>query len=303
VGAYSVLVFLTQRLLWPFTRLGETVDLYQSSMASADRLLNFLTLAREHDEPGEDVPDALFSGDIVFDDVSFAYADQQPVLERVSLSIAGGSFVGLVGSTGSGKSTLVKMLLRFHDPDTGEVRIGGKQLESLRVDTLRRHVAWVSQEPFVFHGSIHDNIALGSGGASRAAVERAAEAAELHDFVVSLPRGYETLVGDFGSTLSGGQRQRLSLARAILKDPAILILDEATSAVDNDTEAAIQRSIERVSRGRTVLAVAHRLSTIRHADELFVLEGGRVIEQGTHQALVEAGGRYARLWTMQIGEA
>jgi ATP-binding cassette, subfamily B, bacterial len=160
----------------------------------------------------------------------------------------------------------------------------------------------VSQESFLFHGTVHENIALGAGAVSRAAVIAAAEAAELHEFIQTLPKGYDTLVGDFGSTLSGGQRQRLSIARAVLKDPAILILDEATSAVDNDTEAAIQRSIARISRSRTVIAVAHRLSTIRGADVIFVLEGGRIVESGTHQTLLAERARYARLWAMQIGE-
>lgn len=302
VGAYSVLVFLTQRLLWPFTRLGETVDLYQRSMASADRLLDLLDLEREHEEEGEVPPESRFREDIVFDRVSFAYAPDRPALRDVSLVIPGGSFVGLVGSTGSGKSTLVKMLLRFYAPDAGEVRLGGTPLDEIRVDALRRHVGWVSQDAFVFHGTIHENIALGKDGATREEVVEAAKAAELHDFIESLPLGYDTLVGDFGGTLSGGQRQRLSIARAILKDPPILILDEATSAVDNDTEAAIQRSIARISAGRTVIAVAHRLSTVRKAHCIFVLEGGEVVERGTHDELVRAGGRYARLWGMQIGK-
>lgn len=303
VGAYSVLVFLTQRLLWPFTRLGETVDLYQRSMASADRLLNLLDLEREPVHSGAPPQDAVFSGDIDFDDVCFGYGEGQRVIDHVSLTIPGASLLGIVGSTGSGKSTLVKMLLRFYAPDSGQIRIGGHDVADMPVDSLRSHIAWVSQDPFVFHGSIHDNIALGRSGASRQAVVAAAQAAELHGFISELPRGYETVVGDFGSTLSGGQRQRLSIARAILKDPAVLILDEATSAVDNDTEAAIKRSIERISQGRTVIAVAHRLSTVRNADSIVVLEAGHVVERGTHNALLDLDGRYARLWAMQVGAA
>ncbi len=301
VGAYSVLVFLTQRLLWPFTRLGETVDLYQRSMASVERLLGLLSLDREPADAGETVDSAAFRGDIAYDHVSFGYTDSK-VLDDITLHIPGGSFIGLVGSTGSGKSTLVKMLLRFYEPKIGEVRIAGKPIARIKIDELRRNIAWVSQEAFLFHGTIHENIALGSPNATREQVIAAAVAGELHDFVQTLPRGYDTLVGDFGSTLSGGQRQRLSIARAVLKDPAILILDEATSAVDNDTEAAIQRSITRLSRGRTVLAVAHRLSTIRAADAIFVLEAGRIVEMGTHDALVSKQGRYAHLWAMQVGE-
>lgn len=299
IGAYSILVFLTQRLLWPFTRLGETVDLYQRSMASADRLLDLLTLEREHNE-GEVVDDAeIYRGDIEWSHVDFAYPGGASVLHDVSLTISGGTFVGLVGSTGSGKSTLVKMLLRFYEPGHGDLRIGGRNLGSIQLEDLRKHVAWVSQEAFLFHGTIHENIAFGAPDATRETVIEAAKAAELHGFIESLPNGYETVVGDFGSTLSGGQRQRLSIARAVLKDPAILILDEATSAVDNDTEAAIQRSMARIGRGRTVIAIAHRLSTVRDADTIFVLESGRVIEQGDHDTLVAAKGRYSALWAAQ----
>ncbi|MEO0811496.1 MAG: ABC transporter ATP-binding protein [Myxococcota bacterium] len=302
VGAYSVLVFLTQRLLWPFTRLGETVDLYQRSMASADRVLDLFNLEREAIEDGESVGRKELIGDIEIDDVSFSYDGRHRALDHVSLKIPGGGFVGLVGSTGSGKSTLIKLLLRFYSASAGAIRVGGRELDTIRIDALRRGIGWVSQEVFLFHGSIHDNIALGRPEASREEVEAAAKAAELHEFITTLEHGYDTQIGDFGATLSGGQRQRLSIARAILKDPPILILDEATSAVDNDTEAAIQRSLARISEGRTVIAVAHRLSTVRHADAIFVLENGQVVETGTHTTLVERGERYAQLWSMQIGE-
>ncbi|MEM6531838.1 MAG: ABC transporter ATP-binding protein [Myxococcota bacterium] len=301
VGAYSVLVFLTQRLLWPFTRLGETVDLYQRSMASADRLLNLLDLEREPEGKGIAAPLELFSGDIQFDRVVFSYENRHRALDDINLRIRGRSFVGLVGSTGSGKSTLIKLLLRFYEPSVGKITIGENDIAELKIDDLRRNIGWVSQEAFLFHGTIHDNIALGSERAERERVIEAAKAAELHDFVESLPRGYDTILGDFGATLSGGQRQRLSIARAILKNPPILVLDEATSAVDNETEAAIQRSMARVAEGRTVIAVAHRLSTVRSADAIIVLENGRIAEFGDHQALLERGERYSRLWSMQIG--
>ena len=304
VGAYSVLVFLTQRLLWPFTRLGETVDLYQRSMASADRLLDLLTLEREPTDAGDTLAPADYRQAIVFDRVTFSYAAERArALDGVSLTIPSQGFVGLVGSTGSGKSTLVKLLLRLYGPDSGRITLGDADLADLDLHALRRAIGWVSQDVFLFHGTIHENIALGRPSSERDAVVSAARAAELHEFIATLPNGYDTIVGDFGTTLSGGQRQRLSIARAILKDPPILILDEATSAVDNETEAAIQRSIARVARGRTVIAVAHRLSTVRRADMIFVLEHGQVVESGTHDELVAKHERYARLWSMQIGEA
>jgi len=304
IGAYSVLVFLTQRLLWPFTRLGETVDLYQRSMASATRLLDLLTLEREDLERRPPAEPSIYRGDIEWRDVSFAYENGIPVLERISLTIPGGKTIGIAGTTGSGKSTLIKMLLRFYEPNEGEILLGGRRLGTLSLEQLRRHVAWVGQEPFLFHGTVHENIAFGMPEASREAVVAAAQAAELHEFIETLSRGYDTIVGDFGSTLSGGQRQRLSIARAILKDPAVLILDEATSAVDNDTEAAIQRSLARIARGRTVISIAHRLSTIADADTIVVLENGRISELGSHRDLLEKGGRYAELWALQHhGEA
>lgn len=306
VGAYSVLVFLTQRLLWPFTSLGDTVDLYQRSMASIVRLLDVLALEREEDvaaaATGPKPTDAVYAGDIVFDDVSFSYDGRRPILNRINLSIQGKSFVGLVGATGSGKTTLMKLLMRFYSVEQGSIRLGGRDLASLQLEPLRQRIGWVGQEVFLFHGTLHDNIALGQPRATRAEVIEAAQVAELHQFVISLEAGYDTVVGDFGATLSGGQRQRLSIARAVLKNPRILILDEATSAIDNETEAAIQRSLARVAKDRTVIAVAHRLSTIRHAREIFVLDDGQVVEQGTHDQLVAADGRYTRLWSTQIGD-
>ncbi|MEL6760795.1 MAG: ABC transporter ATP-binding protein [Myxococcota bacterium] len=302
VGAYSVLVFLTQRLLWPFTRLGETVDLYQRSMASADRVLDLLELQREVDRDTSSAEGRVYRGSITLDRISFAYQGRDKVLDEVSLQIGAESFVGLIGATGSGKSTLVKLLMRFYEPDSGEISIGGRLISTLPLTELRSHIGWVSQDVFLFHGSIHENIALGRPEASREAVIEASTLAELHDFVSTLPRGYNSAVGDFGMSLSGGQRQRLAIARAVLKDPSILILDEATSAVDNETEAAIQRSLARVSQGRTVIAVAHRLSTVRNADAIVVLENGRIVELGDHQSLLERDGRYARLWAMQIGK-
>ena len=300
VGSYSTLVFLTQRLLWPLTRLGETVDLYQRAMASTDRVLDLLHTqpALEDGEVPLDAP----VGEIVFHDVGFAYPGRDPVLFNIQLRVPAGSTVAVVGSTGSGKSTLVRLLLRFYDPQEGEVTLDGRPLSSLVMADLRRSIGWVSQSTYLFSGTVAENLRMGRPDASFDEIRSAAEASEALGFIEALPQGFDTQVGERGVKLSGGQRQRLALARAVLKDPPILVLDEATSAVDNETEAAIQRSLERLSLGRTVFVIAHRLSTVRSADTIFVMEQGRVAERGTHDELVAQSGPYRRLWSIQTGE-
>jgi len=207
-----------------------------------------------------------------------------------------------VGSTGAGKSTVVKLLLRLYDADGGRITLDGVDVAGVPLVDLRRAIGYVGQDVFLFQGTVRENLAYGRPDASDAELERAARLAEAHDFISQLPQGYDTVVGERGQKLSGGQRQRLSIARAILKDPPLLVLDEATSAVDNETEAAIQRSLELVGQGRTVVVIAHRLSTVRHADRIHVLEEGRVVESGTHDELVAARGLYAALWRIQTGE-
>jgi len=301
VGSYSVLVFLTQRLLWPMTRLGETFDLYQRAMASTHRVLDLVDTPVQIRSGQLALPPSQVRGDIVFDGVSFAYPDREPVFEDLSLRIAPGSTVAVVGPTGSGKSTLVRLLLRFYEPQAGSVTLDGHRLGALELGHLRQSVALVSQTAFLFPGTVAENIAYGRPEASRAQVISAARQAEAHEFISELPQGYDTVVGESGQKLSGGQRQRLCIARAVLKDAPILVLDEATSAVDNETEAAIQRSMARISRDRTTVVIAHRLSTVRDADQIFVLDGGALVEQGDHPALIELGGLYARLWAVQTG--
>jgi ATP-binding cassette subfamily B protein len=216
--------------------------------------------------------------------------------------IAPGETIGVAGPTGAGKSTLIKLILRFYDPTAGAVRLDGIDLRDLALADLRRNIALVSQEVYLFHGTIRENIAYRDVDVPLEEVIRAAELAQLHDFVATLPDGYDTPVGERGIQLSGGQRQRLSIARAIVKDAPILILDEATSSVDTETERAIQENLRTLTAGRTALIIAHRLSTIRHADRILVLRDGQVVEEGHHDDLVARGGTYADLWHIQSGE-
>jgi len=357
VGSYSVLIFLTQSLLWPLTRLGETFDLYQRAMASTKRVMDLLDTpiaihsghllvgesgqesAKKGGERGErreelegkggrgeggkELPllttnnqqlttsqtqnsklktqNSLISGDIYLRDVTFAYADRRPVIEQLSLHIPAGKTTAIVGATGSGKSTLVKLLLRLYEVQSGTITLDGVDLRELELQSLRRAIGWVNQDVFLFHGTVAENIAYGSFDATPAEIIAAAETAEAHEFIQQLPQGYDTVVGERGQKLSGGQRQRLAIARAILKDPPILILDEATSAVDNETEAAIQRSLERLTVGRTTIAIAHRLSTVRNVHCIYVMEHGKLIESGRHETLLAQHGIYAKLWQIQTG--
>ncbi len=302
VGAYSVMVFMTQRLLWPLTRLGQTFDLYQRAMASTHRVLDLMDTEPAIRDGRRRLTAGEVRGEVTFEGVDFAYRPGYPVIENLDLELTAGRTTALVGATGSGKTTVLKLLRRFYDTTSGRVRLDGHDLRELRLEDLRSAIGLVSQDVFLFHGTVRENLAYGCPDASFEQMVRAAKIAEAHDFVSSLPEGYDTIVGERGQKLSGGQRQRLSIARAVLKDPPILVLDEATSAVDNETEAAIQRSLATLAHGRTTLVVAHRLSTIRHADRIYVLDTGRVAEVGDHESLLAAGGIYAALWRVQTGE-
>ena len=302
VGAYSVLVFMTQRLLWPLTRLGETFDQYQRAMASAVRILHLLGIERQINEGQVSLPVADVKGSMRLENVQFAYSDGREIIKDLTLDMPAGDTIAIVGATGAGKSTVIKLLLRYYDVTSGRVRLDGHDLRDLKLEDIRQAIGLVSQDVFLFHGTVRQNIAYGSFDAAHEAVVAAAKIAEAHEFIMELPQGYDTIVGERGQKLSGGQRQRLSIARAVLKDPPILILDEATSSVDNETEAAIQRSLERIVVGRTTIVIAHRLSTVRNADMIYVLQNGWLKERGTHEILAHQDGLYAALWRVQTGE-
>ena len=300
VGAYAIIVFITQRLLWPLTRLGQTFDLYQRAMASTTRVLDLVDTEIGIVEGNEELEN--IQGNIVFNNIKFTYPERETVLDDITFNIESGKTVGLVGSTGSGKTTLIRLLMRFHDPLSGQIEIDDKDIKGLKLNSLRGSIALVSQNTTLFPGTVRENIAYGKPNSSEEEILNAARIAEASVFISELPEGMDTNIGEDGHKLSGGQRQRLAIARAVLKDAPILILDEATSNVDNETEAALQRSIEKISFDRTTLIIAHRLSTIRNADRIIVLDSGSISEEGTHDELIKNNGIYSRLWAVQTGE-
>jgi ATP-binding cassette subfamily B protein len=300
VATYSVLLFITQRLLWPLTELGDTFDLYQRAMASFNRIFS---LKNESSEIGNgDIEFKKLKNKIELKDVSFSYVENFNVLNNVDLTIQAGKTTAIVGSTGSGKSTLIKLLLRLYEINNGSISYDSNSLKDIELSSLREKIGLVSQDVFLFEGTVIENIAYGDLNASESQVWNAAQKSEADEFINNLPQKEKTIVGERGQKLSGGQRQRISIARAILKNPEILILDEATSSVDNETEAAIQRSLDILKKDRTVIVIAHRLSTVRNADIIYVLENGSVVESGSHESLLDIEGVYFKLWSVQTGE-
>jgi len=302
VASYSVMIFMMQRLLWPLTRLGETFDLYQRAMVSTTRVLDLLETKVTLIEGHKELDVSTVKGGIRFEDVNFAYPEREEVIAGFSLDIKSGTTQAIVGPTGSGKTTIIRLLLRFHDPSSGKIFLDGDDIKDLRVKSLRSSVSLVTQTITLFPGSVMQNIAYGKEGATDGEIIEAAKIAEAHEFVMGLPDGYDTQIGEGGHKLSGGQRQRLSIARAVLKNAPILVLDEATSSVDNETEEALQKSLAVISKDRTTIVIAHRLSTIRHSDSIMVLDGGKVVESGSHDELLENKSQYARLWNVQTGK-
>jgi len=302
IASYSVMIFMMQRLLWPLTRLGETFDLYQRAMVSTVRVLDLLETEIKVVEGEKELDTTKVKGGINFQDVDFAYPEREQVVSGFSLDIKPGTTQAIVGPTGSGKTTVIRLLLRFHDPSSGQISLDGDDIKDLRVKSLRSAISLVTQTITLFPGTVMQNISYGKKGATEDEILEAARIAEAHDFVMSLPDGYETQIGEGGHKLSGGQRQRLSIARAVLKDAPILVLDEATSSVDNETEEALQKSLAVISKDRTTIVIAHRLSTIRHSDSIMVLDEGKVVELGSHDELLDNNSQYARLWNVQTGK-
>ena len=301
VGMFVVFILYTQRFIWPMEQFGQIINMYQRARASSERIFGLM------DEPSKleqdaDAPDLVVDdGDVVYDDVTFGY-DDEPIIRNVDFAVEGGETLALVGPTGAGKSTVLKLLLRMYDVDEGSIRVDGQDVGEVTLRSLRRSIGYVGQSSYLFYGTVRENITYGAFDATDEEVREAAKAAEAHAFVENLPDGYDTMVGERGVKLSGGQRQRITIARAVLKDPDVLVLDEATSDVDTETEMLIQRSIDRLTADRTTFAIAHRLSTIKDADTILVLEGGEVVERGTHDELLENAGLYAHLWGVQAGE-
>ncbi len=299
VGTYSVLVFLIQRLLWPLTRLGQTLDLFQRAMASSSRAFSLLE-TKSNILGGTTVAEEI-KGRVIFDEVSFSYSDAVPVLKKLNLNVSPGESIGLVGGTGSGKSTLIKVLQRFYEPTSGQVSLDGRNISEYTLESLRSAMAIVSQDVYLFHGSIKDNVRFAKPTASDEEIIEACQNACADEFIDKLPNKYDTLVGERGQKLSGGQKQRLSIARALIANAPIVILDEATSAVDNVTEAKLQQQLEKLLKNKTTIIIAHRLSTVIHCDRIIVLEQGQVSEAGTHQELIQSQGLYYNLWNVQTG--
>jgi ATP-binding cassette subfamily B protein len=298
----TFLVYVNQ-FGWPFQRLPDVIDGYQEMRAASSRVLALFDQTDTVSTPENAETLREIDGRIAYDDVTFTYPGaESSTLDSVSVEVSAGDTIGVVGATGAGKSTLVKLLLRFYEPESGAVRIDGHDIRGVSRRSLRDHIGYVGQEPYLFEGTVRENIAYARPDASEGAVEDAARTAGAHEFVAGLDDGYETRVGERGVKLSGGQRQRLSIARAVLSDPDILVLDEATSHVDTETEARIQENLDRIAADRTTIAVAHRLSTVRDADTILVLDDGEVAEQGTHAELLDRDGIYADLWRVQVGE-
>jgi subfamily B ATP-binding cassette protein MsbA len=301
VATFAALVGALAAASNPTKKIVRGYNVLQESLGAVDRIFDLLNQENEIEEASGAVDLDGVSEGVEFDGVTFAYNDE-PVLKDINLYVPKGEVYAIVGSTGAGKSTLLDLLPRFYDPQTGSVKIDGIDVRDIRRESLTDNIAIVGQHPFLFNRTIEENIRYGRREASDEEVRRAARAAHVHEFVESLPEGYRTTVGERGGRLSGGQRQCVTMARAFLKDAPILILDEATSNLDSESEKAVQDALRNLTRDRTTFIIAHRLSTVRYADKIVVMKNGRIVEQGTHEELLERGGEYEKLHRLQFAE-
>ena len=301
VGTYSFLVFITQRLLWPLTTLGHVLDDFQRSLASINRVVDLIDTPIEIKDGNKKIDLKTINGEIIFKNIFFNYLGRKSTISGINFKVPAKTTIGIVGLTGSGKSTLIKLLLRIYDTNKGTISIDGIPIKDIKLKELRKCISLVSQETYLFHGTVKENIAYGSSNSSFKDIVKASKIAEAHKFIEQLPDGYKTIVGERGQRLSGGQRQRIALARAVLKDAPILILDEATASVDNETEVLIQKSLSKITKERTTIVIAHRLSTIKNADNIIVMDKGKIIESGIHEVLLNNKNVYSDLWNVQVG--
>ena len=301
VGTYSFLVFITQRLLWPLTTLGHVLDDFQRSLASINRVVDLIDTPIEIKDGNKKIDLKTINGEIIFKNIFFNYLGRKSTISGINFKVPAKTTIGIVGLTGSGKSTLIKLLLRIYDTNKGTISIDGIPIKDIKLKELRKCISLVSQETYLFHGTVKENIAYGSSNSSFKDIVKASKIAEAHKFIEQLPDGYKTIVGERGQRLSGGQRQRIALARAVLKDAPILILDEATASVDNETEVLIQKSLSKITKERTTIVIAHRLSTVKNADNIIVIDKGKIIESGKHQVLLNNKNVYSDLWNVQVG--
>ena len=301
VGTYSFLVFITQRLLWPLTTLGHVLDDFQRSLASINRVVDLIDTPIEIKDGNKKIDLKTINGEIIFKNIFFNYLGRKSTISGINFKVPAKTTIGIVGLTGSGKSTLIKLLLRIYDTNKGTISIDGIPIKDIKLKELRKCISLVSQETYLFHGTVKENIAYGSSNSSFKDIIKASKIAEAHKFIEQLPDGYKTIVGERGQRLSGGQRQRIALARAVLKDAPILILDEATASVDNETEVLIQKSLSKITKERTTIVIAHRLSTIKNADNIIVMDKGKIIESGKHDFLLKNKNVYSDLWNVQVG--
>ena len=301
IGSYSILIFLTQRFLWPFTTLSETVDLFERSMASNKRILDLLDTTHTIKDNKNSININEYDNDILFSKIKFQYENDKKLFSNLNFKIKSNSLTGVVGQTGSGKTTIVKLLLRFYDPQKGNIFIGDRDIRDIKLKNLRENIGYVSQDIFMFDGTIKENIAYPETEFDDDKIINAATLSQSKEFIDKLPKKYDTLIGERGQKLSSGQKQRIAIARAIYKNPPIIIFDEATSAIDNETEYLIKVAMNEISKNRTTIVIAHRLSTVRNADNIIVIGDGDIIEEGNHNDLVKNKKVYKKLWDIQTG--